>query len=87
MSVLLRQPHGFEGFGLTLVPLYVSDLALAHRHDQHSVGDSLDIVPADADDPDRDDDLILTDSDDFFGSAVGASTIPRCSDNHSRSPS
>ena len=57
---LLREADGFKGFRLALVPLHMSDLALPNRHDQYRMGGSLDVVPADADDPNRDDDLILT---------------------------
>jgi hypothetical protein len=46
--------------------LHVSDLALADRHDHRRVGDRLDVAPADADEPNRDDDPILADWDELL---------------------
>ena len=45
----------------------LSDLSLAHRHDGCAAGDRLDIVSANADELNGDDDLVLADRDEFLG--------------------
>src|SRR5437868_227474 len=63
---LLREPHGLEGLGFALERFQPSDLSLAHRHEGRSLGDRLDITSANADEPDRDNDLVIADRDEFL---------------------
>ena len=46
MSVLLRQPHGFEGLGLLLVEPVFNDASVANGPNQDASRFDLDSVPA-----------------------------------------
>jgi hypothetical protein len=87
VSVLLRQPHGFEGIGFALERLHVSDLAVVHSYDDRDAGDGLHVVSPDTDDASRDDDLFRADGDDSSGSRCCRFHIPRTNENHSCMPS